>query len=81
MSQTKPSEELEEVTNIICASVLLDMSTPDKNRVAEKLDSRRNWRRVSIYSCFLGWREVWGQRAERGDAPQRARTSKTGDRC
>jgi hypothetical protein len=39
MSQTKPNKELEEVTNIICASVLLDMSTPDKNRVAENFDS------------------------------------------
>jgi hypothetical protein len=29
------------VTNIICASVLLDMSTPDRKRVAESLDSWR----------------------------------------
>ena len=43
------------VTNIICASVLLDMSTPDKKRAAESLDSWRKWRSASINSCFLGW--------------------------
>lgn len=63
MSQMKLSEELEEVTNIICASVLLDMSTPDKNRVVANFDSRRNWKSVSINSCFLDWREVRGERA------------------
>jgi hypothetical protein len=45
-------------TNIICASVLLDMSTPDKKKAAESLDSWRNWRSASINSCFLGWTRV-----------------------
>ena len=47
-----------EVTNIICASVLLDMSTPDKKKAAESLDSRINWRSTSINSCFLGCTRV-----------------------
>jgi hypothetical protein len=42
-------------TNIICSSVLLDMSTPDKKRIAVSLDSRRKWRSALINSCFLGW--------------------------
>jgi hypothetical protein len=37
------------------------MSTPDKKRVAENLDSRINWKSVSINSCFLGWRGNPGQ--------------------
>jgi len=46
---------MRKVTNIICASVLLDMSTPDKKSVAEGLDSWRNWSSASMNSCFLVW--------------------------
>jgi hypothetical protein len=58
MSTNKIVDRDLKVTNVICVSVLSDMSTPDKKRVAESLDSWRNWRSASIYSCFLAWTGV-----------------------
>lgn len=71
----------EKVTNIICASVLLDMSTPDKKRVAESFDSWRNWSSASINSCFLVWNSCqagYGLVLEEEDGRY---TTSTGDRC
>jgi len=53
--QNSQTRGCEKVTNIICPSVLLDMSTPDRKRVAESLDSWRNWSSASMNSCFFVW--------------------------
>ena len=73
-----------QATNIIWASVLLDMSTPDKMRVAENLDCRTNWRSSSINSCFLDWEKVHcfeSQGSKVGGNTDVTRTTNTGDRC